>query len=95
MSRVAAVQADSVERHRLTPPRVVGGVEHLPSVLIPDGEDATQIVGKGKIASHDSVLLDHYGVAVKIVIPAVLAILLYLLVLPGIDGCPDPLSVSQ
>lgn len=40
MPRVATVQTDGADRHRLPAPRVVGGIENLRTILIHNVEDA-------------------------------------------------------
>ena len=40
MSRIATVKAYCTYRHRLTAPRIVGGIEALRAILIHNGEDA-------------------------------------------------------
>ena len=39
MSRIATVKAYCADRHRLTAPRIVGGIEDLGAVLIHNAED--------------------------------------------------------
>ena len=40
MSRIATVKAYCADRHRLTAPRIVGGIEDLGAILILNGEYA-------------------------------------------------------
>lgn len=40
MPRVASVQTDGVECHRLFAPRIVGGIENLRAILIHNAENA-------------------------------------------------------
>ena len=40
MSRIPTVKAYCAERHRLTAPRIVGGIENLHTILIHNAEDA-------------------------------------------------------
>ena len=39
MSRIATVKAYCADRHRLTAPRIVGGIENLRAILIHNAED--------------------------------------------------------
>ena len=39
MSRIATVKAYCADCHRLTAPRIVGGIENLRTILIHNGED--------------------------------------------------------
>ena len=39
MFRIASVQTDGVECHRLFAPRIVGGIENYRTILIHNGKD--------------------------------------------------------
>lgn len=59
MSRIATVKAYCADRHRLTAPRIVGGIENLRAILIHNAEDASKIVREGNIMSHPVVISDN------------------------------------